>query len=227
MAKPTGRPAWFKVFLNQKAIVDSVDDATAGKALKAVFQYFATGGDIQLDQLSFVVFSAFKPCVDASFDEFRKSSEAGKAGNAKRWGKGESGGDTTRQTPIDPIAPYPEDRRKKIDDRGQKKEDRRKRTEGESIAASPPTRPRFTPPTVDDVRLFCEEHGYIIDPQRFIDFYESNGWRVGKNPMKSWQAAVRSWNSREKQIPNKPAQTGGYSHGLDKLAQAYKEEFGE
>ena len=97
----------------------------------------------------------------------------------------------------------------------------------ENIAAKPPTRSRFTPPTVDDVRIFCEEHGYIIDPQRFIDFYESNGWRVGKNPMKSWQAAVRSWNSREQQAPNKPAQTGGYVHGMDKLAQAYKEEFGE
>ena len=97
----------------------------------------------------------------------------------------------------------------------------------ENIAAKPPTRSRFTPPTVDDVRMFCEEHGYIIDPQRFIDFYESNGWRVGKNPMKSWQAAVRSWNSREQQTPNKPAQTGGYVHGMDKRAQAYKEEFGE
>lgn len=40
--------------------------------------------------------------------------------------------------------------------------------------------------------------GYCVDPDRFVDFYTSNGWRVGKNPMKDWKAAVRSWERKEK-----------------------------
>lgn len=68
-------------------------------------------------------------------------------------------------------------------------------TEGRT-AAKPP-RTRFSPPTVEDVRAYCQEKGYAVDPQRFVDYYTSNGWRVGKNPMRDWKAAVRNWNSKE------------------------------
>lgn len=68
----------------------------------------------------------------------------------------------------------------------------------ESIGADkPPDRSRFIPPTIDEVRAYCAEKGYEVDPDRFVDYYTSNGWRVGKNPMKDWKAAVRSWNGKE------------------------------
>ncbi len=51
----------------------------------------------------------------------------------------------------------------------------------------------FAPPTVDDVRGYCSEKGYKADAERFVDFYESKGWMVGKNKMKDWKAAVRNW----------------------------------
>ena len=70
---------------------------------------------------------------------------------------------------------------------------------GESVADKPPIRHRFSPPSVDDVRAYCTENGFRVDPDRFVDFYTSNGWRVGKNPMKDWKAAVRSWERKEKQ----------------------------
>ena len=57
---------------------------------------------------------------------------------------------------------------------------------------------RFTPPTVEEVRAYCEERMNGIDPEEFCDFYESKGWMVGKNKMKSWQAAVRTWERSKK-----------------------------
>lgn len=66
-------------------------------------------------------------------------------------------------------------------------------------ADKPPTRNRFTPPTVDEVRVYCTEKGYAVDSNRFVDYYTSNGWKVGKNSMKDWKAAVRSWNGKEQQ----------------------------
>nr|DAV56262.1 MAG TPA: helix-turn-helix domain protein [Caudoviricetes sp.] len=54
-------------------------------------------------------------------------------------------------------------------------------------------RKRFAPPTLAEVSDYCKERGNSIDPQRFIDYYESNGWKVGRNPMKDWKAAVRNW----------------------------------
>jgi hypothetical protein len=63
------------------------------------------------------------------------------------------------------------------------------------------SRPRFIPPTVGEVRDYCESRGNSIDPQAFVDFYESNGWKVGKNQMKDWRAAVRTWEAKRKESP--------------------------
>lgn len=60
----------------------------------------------------------------------------------------------------------------------------------ESIEAP---RKRFAPPTLEDVQAYCSERKNTVDPQRFIDYYSANGWKVGKNPMKDWKAAVRTW----------------------------------
>ena len=56
---------------------------------------------------------------------------------------------------------------------------------------------RFVPPTVHDVRAYCNETGRHIDADYFVDFYTSKGWKVGKNPMKDWKAAVRTWAKRD------------------------------
>lgn len=54
-------------------------------------------------------------------------------------------------------------------------------------------RPNFTPPSLEEVRTYCQERGKGVDAERWISHYESNGWRVGRNPMKDWRAAVRTW----------------------------------
>lgn len=56
----------------------------------------------------------------------------------------------------------------------------------------------FKPPTVDEVRVYCQERGNFVDPESFINFYESKGWMVGSNEMKDWKAAVRTWESKDK-----------------------------
>jgi len=63
-------------------------------------------------------------------------------------------------------------------------------------AASPAQ--RFSPPTVDEVKAYCTERGNGIDPQHFVDFYASKGWRVGNQPMKDWKACVRTWEQRDR-----------------------------
>lgn len=61
------------------------------------------------------------------------------------------------------------------------------------------TRARFTPPTVEEVAEYCREKGYGVDAHRFVDFYTSKGWMVGRSPMKDWKAAVRNWAGSDKQ----------------------------
>lgn len=52
---------------------------------------------------------------------------------------------------------------------------------------------RFVKPTLDEVRAYCSERGNSVDPETFMDFYESKGWKVGNQGMKDWRAAVRTW----------------------------------
>ena len=69
--------------------------------------------------------------------------------------------------------------------------------------SKPATRRRTPPmqrPTVWEVENFCRTQGLqLVDAQRFVDYYEANGWKVGRNPMRSWQAAARNWQRRELQ----------------------------
>lgn len=57
---------------------------------------------------------------------------------------------------------------------------------------------RFVKPTIQEVKAYCIERKNDVDPERFIDFYESKGWMVGKNKMKDWKAAVRNWERKTK-----------------------------
>ena len=52
---------------------------------------------------------------------------------------------------------------------------------------------RFAKPIIDDIIDYCSERNNMVDPQKFFDYYSSNDWKVGKNPMKDWKAAVRTW----------------------------------
>lgn len=58
---------------------------------------------------------------------------------------------------------------------------------------------RFAPPTSEDVKEYCREKGLNVDADRFVDFYESKNWYVGKNKMKDWKAAVRNWARSQSQ----------------------------
>lgn len=60
---------------------------------------------------------------------------------------------------------------------------------------------RFRPPSVDQVRTYCQERGNGIDPEAFVDYYKARGWMVGKSKMKDWQAAVRTWERKAKERP--------------------------
>lgn len=57
---------------------------------------------------------------------------------------------------------------------------------------------RFQKPTIEEISAYCLERNNSVDPQRFYDYYESVGWKVGKKPMKSWQACVRTWEQKDK-----------------------------
>ena len=77
------------------------------------------------------------------------------------------------------------------------KDSKDKDSKGESVRGEKAK--RFYPPTLDEVKQYCEERNNNIDPMAFIDFYSSKGWMIGKNRMKDWKAAVRTWERKRKE----------------------------
>ena len=187
MANKPKRPSWFKLWLHHKPLIEAVPDAVAGKAIKAALNYFTTGEVVQLGELEALVFTTIKPDIDEAHTDYLRDVENGKKGGRPKT--------TVEDKPLvregnPPLPTAPQ---------GERDGEREGDEEGKGCKADkPPTRRRFSPPTVDDVREYCLSKGYAVDPDRFVDYYTSNGWLVGKNKMKDWRAAVRTWSGKEK-----------------------------
>ena len=74
---------------------------------------------------------------------------------------------------------------------------------------------RFARPTLDDVKAYCQERGNNVDPEKWFNYYSANGWKVGKNPMKDWKAAVRTWERSDDGGKPKYQRTADYDKYTD------------
>ena len=94
----------------------------------------------------------------------------------------------------------------------------------QEIQPEKPKRKNFVKPTVEEIAAFCKEKKYKVNAQQFFNYYESNGWKIGRNAMKSWQAAVQNWNTREK-ANNKAAGTMWENNSTDADTAGYEDLF--
>lgn len=85
-------------------------------------------------------------------------------------------------------------------------------------------RKNFVKPTVEEIAAYCKEKNYNINAQQFFNYYESNGWKIGRNAMKSWRAAVQNWNIRDK-TNNKAAGTMWANNSTDADTSSYEAYF--
>ena len=166
-----------------------------------------------------IAFLLIKPNLDSS----RRKAKSGKEGGSKK-----ANGKQNESKP--------EANGKQEEHESEKEKEKEKEGEIENECYPPAPLPggtkakRFIPPTVDEVAAYCQERGNGLDPEAFVDFYASKGWMVGKNPMKDWKAAVRTWQRSEGRGTSgagtrvQPRATE--EHGLDKLRRLYEEEFG-
>lgn len=81
-------------------------------------------------------------------------------------------------------------------------------------------------PTLDEVRAKIIEKGYSVDAESFWNYYESNGWKVGKNPMKKWESALVTWQKKENEHKNRNYGTGKKFNQKEYLRNEYRKTFG-
>ena len=100
----------------------------------------------------------------------------------------------------------------------------------DSSASTTTKRKRFEKPTLSEIKAYCIERNNNVDAQHFYDYYESNGWKVGKNSMKNWQAAVRTWEKNSYTNTTKQTKKTNTEQTLDAIYKVMNEsevEYGE
>ena len=144
--------------------------------------------DTQLSGVAGAVFDCIRPVVTQGIHR----SRAGVLGAEAKW-KQTDGKPMARDVDGKPMANAKQDKDK---DKDKYKEQVVKEN----------TKRKFTPPTLEEVEAYNAERGSQVDCQRFVDFYTSKGWKVGREPMKDWRAAFRTWerNSRAETIKPSP-----------------------
>lgn len=208
--------SFFDAVSRIKKKADRVDayDAICAYALREEDPDFSKMSDAA--QIAFLL---IKPNLDSS----RRKAKSGKDGGSKKANGKQNGSKQEANC-------------KQEEDESEKEKEKEKEGEIEN-ECYPPTplsggakAKRFIPPTVDEVAAYCQERGNGLDPETFVDFYASKGWMVGKNPMKDWKAAVRTWERSEGRgtsgAGNRVQPRATEEHGLDKLRRLYEEEFG-
>lgn len=199
---------WFKAYASWKNALELLSDEQAGRLMKAIWHYASCGEVTPMTGVEGMAFAMILPQMqkdEAAHDAFvesrringAKGGRPKKASGSEEEPKKPSGFSENLQKPTETYDNL-QNQYKKEEIRNKKEEIRNKKKEIEE-----PKRKRFTAPTVDDVKAFCTEKGLSVDAEHFVAYYESNGWRVGKNPMRDWQAAVRIW-SRNEYSSNKP-----------------------
>lgn len=187
---------YLKIFADMEETLSLYSDEERGRLLSAMMAYSFRGEEPEFTGAERFVW----PMLRNHIDSCEERSEKMKA-NGKRVGKSESKPEATeskaKQTEANESkAELTDSKTKPIQEQDHEQE----HVHDQDHKSTREKRTRFVPPTPEEVQAYMlEQGGTHVQAVRFMAHYGSNGWRVGKNPMKNWKDAARGWISRDKE----------------------------
>ena len=185
----------FVMYESWGAAIEKMNNEQAGELIKAIYAYQKDPDAVPEDPALAFVFELIKQQLDADSQRYKEAcaarSEAGKKGGRPKANASDKKQMVSTESKKSKCF---SEKAKKADNDNEYDNDLKKENTIDGVKEK-----RFAPPALENVSEYCREMGYTnVDAERFIDFYTSNGWMVGKNRMKDWKAAVRNWDRREK-----------------------------
>jgi|LGOV01.1.fsa_nt_gb hypothetical protein len=187
----------FILYKDFDTTLNLLNDEQAGKLFKSLFSY--VNGRIEpnfKDGMLIVAFNMLKTQLERDLEKYKTrvkaNQENGKlGGRPKNKPKEPTGFKKTQHNPLkakkaDSVSDSVSER-----DKDSNKKDKKNKQK------------RFVQPTIEELNNYCLERKNNVDAIRFNDHYESNGWKVGKNKMKDWKAAIRTWEKNSYNTNNK------------------------
>ena len=189
----------FVMYTDNLEMIEELEDNQIGVLMRAIIRYESGMELPDMDGMTRVAFKAIKKTLDRDRDKYEetleKRAEAGRKGGLKRSQNQANAiqneaNQANATFAIQNEANQADSVTVPVNDTDTKKE-----------SAKADKKKIFTPPTVEEVRNYCHERANKVDAQSFVDFYSSKGWMIGKNRMKDWKAAVRTWERNNKGSP--------------------------
>ena len=178
----------FILYCDQQGVFNMLPDEQAGKLIKHIFAYVNDEDPESDDLLLTIAFESIKTQLKRDLKKYEhyidKQKENGRKGGRP---KTQPFFDETQKTQAFFLKP------KKADNVNVNVNDNEIVKENIKEKAA-----RFSPPTADEVKTYMQEQGMDDLSEKFVNFYEAKGWQIGKNKMKDWKAAVRTWKSNYK-----------------------------
>lgn len=177
---------------------------------RAVAQYALDKVEPQLDGIATILWTLIKPQLDANWRRYRNGCKGGApVGNTNNINgrKGKTNQEPTENQPKVNRKPTKNQANNNVNDNDNVNVNDNVEDKSSKITSQKSS--RFLAPTLSEIEKYINENKYNVDAATFIDFYASKGWMVGKNKMKDWRAAVRTWERKTKTEKNaKPEEIG-------------------
>ena len=193
---------YLKVFTDFLEVAEPLSDEERGRLFMAMLNYALDGSLPELTGNERFVWAVAKQHIDREVAAYKTKVEAdrrnGRKGAAIRWSKVAKDGD-----------PYPDHSQDSQDNDNEKEKNNDNDKDNDSLSS---TEPRLTAeerekkPSLEEVMSFSQEAGLNVDVQYFYNYYEANGWYIGKRPIRDWKAALKAW-ARKTPLP-RPAPAG-------------------
>lgn len=190
-----------------------LSDSELGRLFRALLEYSASGAVPELNGRESVAFDFMAANIDRDAEAYEKTCSQNRQNISKRYDRIRS---NTNDTSV-----Y-ESYQEKEEGKEELKKDISNEISKKSAARC--SRPKNEgKPSYEELEAYCKEQG--VNAEEVWDYYESNGWRVGKNPMKDWKAVVRNWKRRQFSGASTKRQEGpqkDYSFDLEAFEREHK-----
>lgn len=188
-----------------------LSDGELGRLFRALLEYSASGKVPELNGRESVAFDFMSANIDRDAESYKDTCNRNRENISKRYERIRAN-TTVYET-------YQEKEEEK------EKEELLKKDISNEISQKSTRQKKFVPPTVEEVASYCLERKNKVDAAYFVDHYTSNGWKVGKQNMKDWKAAVRTWEKNGYNQPSKKqdaVEPNGYSFDLEEYERSHK-----
>lgn len=186
-----------------------LSDGELGRLFRALLEYSASGKVPELNGRESVAFDFMSANIDRDAESYKDTCNRNRENISKRYERIRAN-TTVYET---------------YQEKEEEKEELLKKDISNEISQKSTRQKKFVPPTVEEVASYCLERKNKVDAAYFVDHYTSNGWKVGKQNMKDWKAAVRTWEKNGyNQLSKKQdaIEPNGYSFDLEEYERSHK-----